>query len=97
LPELSGKIIHWHYSFGKLGCTTQGLLATMVDDPRQVTVAQMEKWVREFDSWDIVDGCCGNLFDKTPFAVAKAKEWCKREEEFEKRAGFVLMAERCSP
>jgi 3-methyladenine DNA glycosylase AlkD len=65
----------------------------MVDDPRQVTVDQMEKWVRDFDSWDVVDGCCGNLFDKTPFAIAKAKEWCEREEEFEKRAGFVLMAE----
>jgi 3-methyladenine DNA glycosylase AlkD len=53
----------------------------------------MDKWVRDFDSWDIVDGSCGNLFDKTPFAVAKASEWCKREEEFIKRAGFVLMAE----
>jgi 3-methyladenine DNA glycosylase AlkD len=69
------------------------LLATMVDDPEQVTIDQMDKWVREFDSWDIVDGSCGNLFDKTPFAVAKAKEWCKREEEYVKRAGFVLMAE----
>ena len=69
------------------------LLATMVDDPRQVTADQMDKWVRSFDSWDVVDGSCGNLFDKTPFAVAKAKEWCKREEEFVKRAGFVLMAE----
>ncbi|OLD11597.1 MAG: DNA alkylation repair protein [Crenarchaeota archaeon 13_1_40CM_2_52_14] len=69
------------------------LLATMIDDPRQVTLAQMEKWVRDFDSWDVVDGCCGNLFDKTPFAVAKAKEWCRREAEYEKRAGFVLMAE----
>jgi 3-methyladenine DNA glycosylase AlkD len=65
----------------------------MIDDPRQLTVAQMEKWVRDFDSWDVVDGCCGNLFDKTPFAVAKANEWCNREEEYEKRAGFVLMAE----
>ncbi len=69
------------------------ILATMVDDPREVTVAQMEKWVQDFDSWDVVDGCCGSLFDKTPFAVAKAKEWCRREEEYEKRAGFVLMAE----
>jgi len=69
------------------------LLATMVDDPRQVTDDQMDEWVRDFDSWDVVDGSCGNLFDKTPFAVAKAKEWCKREEEFVKRAGFVLMAE----
>ena len=69
------------------------LLATMVDDAGQVTKAQMEEWVEDFDSWDVVDGCCGNLFDKTPFAVAKAREWCKRDEEFEKRAGFVLMAE----
>jgi 3-methyladenine DNA glycosylase AlkD len=69
------------------------LLATMVDDPNQVTVGQMERWVHDFDSWDVVDGCCGNLFDKTPYAVEKAKEWCKREKEYEKRAGFVLMAE----
>jgi 3-methyladenine DNA glycosylase AlkD len=69
------------------------LLATIVDDPEQVTIDQMDKWARDFDSWDIVDGCCGNLFDKTPFAVAKAKELCKREEEFVKRAGFVLIAE----
>ena len=69
------------------------LLATMVDDPRKVTLEQMDKWVRDFDSWDVVDGSCGNLFDKTPFAVAKAKQWCKREEEFVKRAGFVMMAE----
>jgi 3-methyladenine DNA glycosylase AlkD len=65
----------------------------MIDDPQQVTVDQMERWVRDFDSWDIVDGCCGTLFDKTPFAITKAKEWYKREAEYEKRAGFVLMAE----
>ena len=69
------------------------LLATMVDDPRQVTIDQMDRWVRDFDSWDVVDGSCGNLFHKTPFAVAKAREWCECEEEFVKRAGFVLMAE----
>jgi 3-methyladenine DNA glycosylase AlkD len=69
------------------------LLATMVDDPRQVTIDQMDGWVRDFDSWDVVDGSCGNLFDETSFAVAKAREWCKRQEEFVKRAGFVLMAE----
>jgi 3-methyladenine DNA glycosylase AlkD len=69
------------------------LLASMVDDPEQVTIDQMDKWVGDFDSWDVVDGSCGNLFDKTPFAVVEAREWCKREEEFVKRAGFVLMAE----
>src|SRR3989475_13013303 len=65
----------------------------MIDDPAWVTEDQMEKWVADFDSWDIVDGSCGNLFDKTEFAVRKALEWSKRKEEYVKRAGFVLMAE----
>ena len=69
------------------------ILASMVDDPTRVSEDQMEKWARDFDSWDVVDGCCGNLFDKTRFATRKAHEWSKRKEEFVKRAGFVLMAE----
>ncbi len=38
------------------------------------------------------DQCCGNLFWKTPFAWDKAVEWSERERDFEKRAGFSLMA-----
>jgi 3-methyladenine DNA glycosylase AlkD len=68
------------------------LLAGMVDDPSQVTEEQMEAWAAAFDSWDVVDGTCSALFDKTPFAYRKAIEWSKRDEEFVKRAGFVLMA-----
>jgi 3-methyladenine DNA glycosylase AlkD len=68
------------------------ILAGFVDSPRLVTEDQMEKWVCSFDSWDVVDMVCNNLFDRTEFAVKKAKEWSKREEEFVKRAGFVLMA-----
>ena len=52
----------------------------------------MESWVKDFNSWDICDQCCSNLLDKTKFAYQKAFEWSKREEEFIKRAGFVLMA-----
>jgi len=68
------------------------ILASMVDAPEMVTDAQLENWVKEFDSWDICDQCCSNLFDKTKFAHQKAAEWSKREEEFVKRAGFTLMA-----
>lgn len=68
------------------------LLAACIDDPERVTEAQMERWVREFNSWDICDHCCGHLFDKTKFAYKKAMEWSAREEEFVKRAGFALMA-----
>ena len=68
-------------------------VAAMIDDPKKVTEAQMERWVKDFDSWDVCDDCCGTLFDKTPFAYRKAMEWCKREQEFVKRAGFAMMAE----
>lgn len=68
------------------------LLACPVDDPAAVTEEQMEAWATDFDSWELVDTCCGNLFDKTPFAYAKAVEWSSREEEFVKRAAFALMA-----
>src|SRR3990170_4919512 len=68
------------------------ILAGMVDAPEMVTEEQMEQWVKDFDSWDVCDQCCSNLFDKTNFAHQKAAEWSRRREEFVKRAGFVLMA-----
>ena len=68
------------------------ILAALVDDPADVTEAQIERWARDFDSWDVCDGVCSNLFDRTSFAHAKAVQWSARREEFVKRAGFVLMA-----
>ncbi len=68
------------------------MIASMVDDHKQVTPDQMESWVSDFDSWDICDGVCGNLFSKTPYAREKAIAWCSREEEFVRRAGFAMIA-----
>ena len=68
------------------------LLACFIDRPDMVTEEQMESWVKDFDSWDVCDQCCSNLFDHTAIAHEKALEWCGREEEFVRRAGFVLMA-----
>src|SRR6266702_4247885 len=69
------------------------ILASMIADPHLVSPEQMEEWVNDFDSWDICDQVCGNLFDKTAYAYHKAMEWPHREQEFVRRAGFVLMAE----
>ncbi|MGO9018317.1 MAG: DNA alkylation repair protein [Syntrophobacteraceae bacterium] len=68
------------------------LLAAYVGDPIQVTENQMERWAKDFDSWDVCDQVCMNLFDRTPYAYDKAAEWSQREEEFVKRAGYALMA-----
>ena len=57
-----------------------------------ITEKQMESWVKTFDSWDVCDQCCSNLFDKNILAYRKIVEWTRRDEEFVKRAGFVLMA-----
>ncbi|MEI6156993.1 MAG: DNA alkylation repair protein [Atribacterota bacterium] len=68
------------------------ILAGLVEDANLVTEEQMEQWVSDFDSWDLCDQCCNNLFIRIPLSDQKAKEWTIRGEEFTKRAGFVLIA-----
>lgn len=69
------------------------ILATIIADPKQVSSELIDKWTHDFYSWDICDQACGNLFVYTPFALDKALEFSTSEQEFVKRAGFVLMAE----
>lgn len=68
------------------------ILASMIDDPAELTGGQMDRWVTGFGSWDVCDQVCMNLFDRNPIAWKKVKEWAKREEEFVKRAAFALIA-----
>lgn len=67
-------------------------VAFLIDDPKLVTPEQMDAWCADFDNWATVDGACGYLFCRTPYAYEKAVEWATREPEFEKRAAFSLMA-----
>lgn len=68
------------------------ILASMIDEPEKVTKKQMDEWIKNFDSWDVCDQCCMNLFSKTSYSWEKAKQWTNRKKEFEKRAGFALIA-----
>lgn len=68
------------------------ILGGFIDEPASITKKQMDAWVGDFDSWDVCDQVCMNLFDKTPWAYEKAIEWSKDKKEFVKRAGFTLMA-----
>jgi len=92
IAKTAGKDHEIASQLWKSGIHEARLLSGFIDDPALVTLEQMEKWVSDFDSWDICDQVCSNLFDKTPFAYKKAIEWAGRQEEFVKRAGFVLMA-----
>jgi 3-methyladenine DNA glycosylase AlkD len=68
------------------------LLASMVDDPAQVTEEQMDAWAARFDSWDVCDQVTSNLFDRTKFAYGKVREWSAAEDEWIKRAAFATAA-----
>lgn len=76
----------------KTGVHDARAIAYLIDDPKQVTEQQMDAWADDFDNWAIVDGTCGYLFCRTPFARKKIIEWSERDEEFIKRAGIVLIA-----
>ena len=76
----------------KSGWYEARLLAALVGDPQRVTRRQMNAWAASFENWGDCDTVCFHLFDRTPFAWEKARQWSTSPSEFVKRAGFVLMA-----
>jgi 3-methyladenine DNA glycosylase AlkD len=68
------------------------MMAAFVDEPALVTVTQMDRWCRDFDSWALCDTLCFHLFDRTPHAFGRVAAWAGDEREFVRRAGFALLA-----
>jgi len=92
LAKQIGKDHNLALQLWKSGYHEARILAGMIDVPELVTEAQMDSWIKDFNSWDLCDQVCMNLFGNTIFAFEKAIEWTKLKPEFEKRAGFALMA-----
>jgi 3-methyladenine DNA glycosylase AlkD len=76
----------------KTGWYEARMLASMVDVPAEVTPAQMDRWCRDFDNWGITDTVCFKLFDQSPHAWSRVAPWTAKRGEFQKRAGFALLA-----
>lgn len=76
----------------KTGWYEARLLTAYVDEPDRVTPSQMDQWASDWDNWGIVDTLCFVLFDRTPHAWAKVKQWSRRPEEFVRRGSFALLA-----
>ena len=68
------------------------VLATLIGEPEKVTAAEMDRWARDFDSWDVVDAACRYLYSDAKPAWEKIYSWSSRPEEFVKRAAFSLAA-----
>jgi 3-methyladenine DNA glycosylase AlkD len=92
IAKIVGKDHELAFSLWQTGIEDARILACLVDIASQVSEEQMEAWVADFNSWDVCDQVIMNLFDRTVYARKKLHEWVEREAEFEKRAGYVLIA-----
>ena len=94
IQSLAKKLGKSHALAGALWATEwheARMLASYVDEPAEVTAAQMDRWAGDFDNWGICDTLCFVLFDRAPHAWKKVDEWSAREDEFVKRAGLALL------
>ena len=92
LAKTIGKNHKLALELWKTGYHEARILASMIAEPEQLSKKQMDLWVKDFNSWDLCDQCCNNLFVFTRHSYDKALEWHTNKNEFIKRAGFVLMA-----
>jgi len=92
IAKTVGKDHHLAAQLWKAGYRETRILACMIDDPKQLTSEQMDRWTSEFDYWEICDQCCMKLFRMTPYAYEKVFQWSQRKGEFVKRAAFTLIA-----
>lgn len=68
------------------------MVAAFVEEAERLSPEQMDRWCDGFDNWGICDTVCFKLFDRSPHAFKKVKEWAGRKDEFVKRAAFALLA-----
>jgi 3-methyladenine DNA glycosylase AlkD len=76
----------------KSGSLDARILASFLADPKRLTLAQMNAWCRDFDNWGTTDTACFALFDRSPLAWQVVRPWVRQKGEFQKRAGFVMIA-----
>jgi 3-methyladenine DNA glycosylase AlkD len=91
IAKQSGKNNELAKKLWDTGIHEARILAGFVAEPEKITEKQFEKWIKDFDSWDVVDQVCSACLDKTKITQKKIFELAKREKEFEKRTAFTLM------
>ena len=67
-------------------------LVAFVAEPERLSVAEMNRWCKDFDNWAICDSLCFHLFDRSKHALGRIDAWAGRREEFVRRASFALLA-----
>ncbi|SHF64661.1 hypothetical protein SAMN05444274_10741 [Mariniphaga anaerophila] len=67
------------------------ILATLVDEPDEVTEEQMDFWTKSFENREIAEQASANLWVKTKFAFVKAIEWSRGKKHLVRFTGVHLM------
>lgn len=72
------------------------IIASLIDDPTQVTGDQIDKWCEDFNNIEIVEQVCNNLLWKSDFALPRSYEWCLDDDELMKKAGLLIIGHRAA-
>ncbi len=68
------------------------LLATLTEEPKKVSSAQLDKQVKEIWTFELADYFAKNVVAKTPFLLEKANEWTVMgQPEFVRRVGYACV------
>lgn len=67
------------------------ILATLLDEPKQVTEEQIDFWTKSFENTEIAEQASANLWVNTKFAFIKALEWCRGKKHFVRYTGVHLI------
>lgn len=71
------------------------IIASMIDNPADVTGEQIDDWAQSFTNVEIVEQVCSNLIWKTDCALSRSIEWCLGDDELIQKAGLIIAA-RCA-
>lgn len=69
------------------------ILATLIDDPRQITPDQVEQQVKDAKFWLLSYSYCSNLMPKLVFVTEKTVAWTASSDHLKRRCGYLLLAQ----
>lgn len=67
------------------------ILATLLDNPDEVSEEQMDFWTKSFENTEIAEQASSNLWVKSKFAFVKALEWCRGKKHIVHFTGIHLL------
>ncbi|MFV0364910.1 MAG: DNA alkylation repair protein [Mangrovibacterium sp.] len=67
------------------------ILATMLEDPKQIEERQMDYWIKSIETTELIDQAIFNLYAYTKFAFVKAMEYCCGKKFLVNYAGLQLI------